>query len=133
MVQRLLLALVLAGSGIFLAIFLLRESQDGSEAIRLFLTQQKEIADGQSNSDASGESAELQEVYKNFESVSVRNYQTQASSSCFWTTIGYNNRSTDVIFVLRHTGPSSKVITVSLHRECECPIDFDVPCALRQN
>jgi len=61
-------------------------------------------------------------------SVSIGNFQEQHGTACFWVTLRTDTSKSEVRFLL--DTDARRVVALSARRECDCPIDADLPCRL---
>jgi len=129
-VARTLFALVLVGSMVTLFVVLVGESDSGRASIKAYL---KDIAGGAevTTSVGAGEASELTALLRRVQGFSVDNFQSQADTSCFWLDLSVSGKTVPARFVLSGDGTARKVTAASTRRECECPVDFEQPCALK--
>ncbi len=114
-------ALVMGGSMVGLFTFLAQEQRAGREAVERWL------ARGPTELLPPDERDRLAAAGR---SVSVSNFQVQRGTGCWWVTVGSGPTAVQARLVLADRPEGLSVQAASLSRECECPDDADLPCAL---
>ena len=110
-----------------LAYVLVTAQQAGRETIEAYVGR---VRAGESVSAAVGgaEASTLTALFAGSTRVSIGNFQGQAGTACFWTTL-YGDRSQSVRFVL--DTDAGRVVAASAERDCTCPDpDTHAPCRL---
>jgi hypothetical protein len=77
---------------------------------------------------AGTEATTLTALLRSSRVVSIGNFQAQRGTACFWVTLSNDATSSKVRFVL--DTDAHRVLALSSRRECDCPIDADLPCRL---
>ncbi|MEZ4335007.1 MAG: hypothetical protein R3B82_00075 [Sandaracinaceae bacterium] len=115
--------------GIGTSVFLFGECSSSREAIEAYAASVRAgaVVDPRVGG---AEAAALTEVLRRTRSVSTSNFIGQAGTECVWTTLELDQGSRSVRFVLAERGDGYEVVAASLTRECDCPIDDDLPCHL---
>ncbi len=125
-----LFGLVMLGAMAALVVVLSQECGAGEDAVRAYV---ERIAGGEDVSEAVAgpEAASLTEMLRSSTRVHIDNFQAQAGTACFWTTVSHAGGQTDVQFLLHDGEQARSVHQVSAVRECSCPDpDFEQPCHL---
>lgn len=122
-----LLGLVLSGAMVVLTVTLARSCAQGTQVIGALVASVKAGAPV-SEGVGGAEAPTLTELLRGSRSSSVRNFQGQAGTSCYWLEFSGPGGATEVRFVLG--GDDTRVTAISARRECDCPIDADLPCRL---
>ena len=122
------LALVTVGGMVLLFAGLARQCAAGGEVILAYASS---IRAGAAVSESIGgaEADALTEVLRHTVSVDVQNFIGQAGTACYWVRLE-GERGTDARFVLAERGEGMHVIAATLRRDCDCPIDEELPCHL---
>ena len=125
-----LLAVVLVGSMIVLVVVLSRASGSGRKAIEAYVASIKAGANV-SEAIAGREVDAVTRALRESESFSISNFQSQQDTSCFWLKLRGKQGDVEARAVLVDRSSTTEVSALSLGRECECPVDHDLPCRLR--
>lgn len=123
------MALVLGGAMIALVVVLARGHESGQKAIDAYVTSIK-LGQPVSASVGGREADALTAALRASKSISVGNFQSQSSTSCFWVTLHGDGADVDARFVLAESASKVEVTGASLARECDCPDDAKEPCHL---